>query len=114
MVTFCDILLAEVVDNYERIFANSIAVKYSSKSRSVDEVMNQLLKGELQVFRRLTEYSFKVLSAAMLQRAIETGPVRSPRSWQSGGRTTELKTTKAESSDSDVKWSVVWIPGQVK
>jgi hypothetical protein len=74
MVNYCDMLLADVVDIYEGIFANSITQKYWSKSRPVEEVLNQLLKAELEIFRRLNDYSFKTLSSAMVRRAIESAP----------------------------------------
>jgi hypothetical protein len=74
MVNFCDMLLAEVLDVYQCTFANAIASKYWSKTKAVDEVINQLLKQELQLFRRLDAYSFTMLATAMARRAVESAP----------------------------------------
>jgi hypothetical protein len=74
MANYCDMLLAEVVDIYESIFANAISTKYWSKSKSVEEVISHLLTTELQIFRRLNDYSFKTLSASMIRRSLESAP----------------------------------------
>lgn len=74
LVNFCDMLLAEVLDVYQGTFASVITSKYWSKTRGVEEVINQLLKKELQVLRRLNEYSFATISVAMIRRALESAP----------------------------------------
>jgi hypothetical protein len=74
MLNHCDMLRAEVLDVYQGTFAGTITTKYWGKTRGVEEVVSQLLRGELQLFRRLNDYSFKMLSAAMVHRAIETAP----------------------------------------
>jgi hypothetical protein len=74
MVNFCDMLLAEVLDIYQSTFATSITQKYWSKTRPVEDVINSLLKKELQIFRRLDSYSFTVLASAMVRRALESAP----------------------------------------
>jgi hypothetical protein len=73
-VNFCDMLLAEVLDLYQSTFANAIASKYWSQTKVVDEVINQLLKKELQLFRRLDAYSFTTLATVMMRRAVESAP----------------------------------------
>jgi hypothetical protein len=74
LANFCDILIGEALDVYQSAFTNVISTGFWGKTKSIEEVINALLKKELTYFRLLNPYSLEILSVSMLRRAMDQAP----------------------------------------
>ena len=77
MVNFCDMMLADVLDLYHTTFSDVIDNNFWAKTKTVDELINQFLKKEIERLRLLTPYTFEMIGAVIMRKSIDSAPASS-------------------------------------
>ncbi|OHT11810.1 hypothetical protein TRFO_18593 [Tritrichomonas foetus] len=77
MVNFCDMMLADALDLYHSSFSDVIDNNFWAKTKTVDELINQFLKKEIERLRLLSPYTFNQLGAVIMRKSIDSAPASS-------------------------------------
>jgi hypothetical protein len=67
-------LMAEALDCYHNAFSDVVMGNFWSKTKSPEEVINQLLKKEMGRTNQFTDYSREELSSAIMRKTLESAP----------------------------------------
>jgi len=84
MMNFVDMLMADTLDLYNSAIGKIISEQYFGAGKSVEELINDLLKKELLFIRELNRESFHSLSQCIIHRTLEKAPanqVSKIKSW---------------------------------
>ncbi|KAK8890557.1 hypothetical protein M9Y10_035334 [Tritrichomonas musculus] len=71
LIDYCEMLLAETYDMFNSQFAKTVNEQYWNKGKSAEELINELLKKEIENIRILNSNSFLALSQCSIRRSIE-------------------------------------------
>ena len=71
LVDYCDMLMAETYDLFNSQFAKIVNQDYWDKGKAAEELINELLKTEIEKIRTLNCQSFEALSQCAIRRSIE-------------------------------------------
>lgn len=74
LLNFCDMLMAEVYDVFNSEFARVVNQQYWQAGKTAEEVINELLKKEIEKLRVFNNKSFEHLSQCAIRRALENSP----------------------------------------
>jgi hypothetical protein len=71
LVNYCDMLMAETYDLYNSTFSKTVNKQFWEAGRPVEDVINELLKKEIEQFRMLNNETFVLLSQCTIRRALD-------------------------------------------
>lgn len=74
LMNYCDMLMAETYDLFNSEFSKTVNKQFWAAGKSAEEVINELLKKEIEKIRMLNNQSFEQLSQIAIKRSIENAP----------------------------------------
>ena len=74
LLNFCDMLMAEAYDVFNSEFSRIVNQQYWGAGKTAEEVINDLLKKEIEKLRVFNNKSFECLSQCAIKRSIESSP----------------------------------------
>ena len=73
MLELCNMIMAETYDLYNSVFSKSVNNLWT-QNKTGEEVINALLKAEIEKIRQLNNKSSELLSHCIIKRALENAP----------------------------------------
>ena len=74
LLNFCDMLMAETYDLFNSEISRIVNKQFWEAEKTAEEVINELLKKEIEKIRMLNNESFERLSQCAIRRAMENAP----------------------------------------
>ena len=74
LMNFCDMLMADTLDLYNSTIANKINTEYWDHEKTAEDVINDILKKEIELIRNLNRETFLKMSKCAILRALEKAP----------------------------------------
>lgn len=74
MMNFCDMLMADTFDLYNAVIGNIINNQYWNAGKSVEDLINDVLKKEILTIRNLNRETFQRMSSCAIMRALDKAP----------------------------------------
>ncbi|OHT01871.1 hypothetical protein TRFO_31213 [Tritrichomonas foetus] len=71
LVNYCDMLMAETYDMFNSHFSKIVNEQFWDKGKAAEELINELLKKEIEKIRMLNNQSFEILSQCAIRRSVE-------------------------------------------
>jgi len=74
LVQYCQMLMAEAYDLFNSVVTKTVSEDFWGKKKTVEEVINEFLKKEIEKIRIVNNHSFESLALCAIRRAVENAP----------------------------------------
>lgn len=92
LVQFCDMLLADTFDLFNSTISKTINEEFWGKEKTADDLINDLLKKQIETIRKASGFTVNVLSRSCILRSLENAPKE------------QVGKIKAWANDNGIQW----------